>query len=154
MTETEFRALCRAASLALNLADADQLHDCCQVVVDGVDIGLVLDHSDKTQLLHCYVDIGAFDAVRHPDALAELLKLNLYSGSKTHGVFAMDPVSERALLVSHLPLHPGLTGERLAAILRAYAGTATDLRTGLLQQACLPPLASGAAQVAALAALA
>jgi hypothetical protein len=82
--------------------------------------------------MHCYVDLGAFGPEDRTDVYGELLKMNLFTGSKTSAVFAVDPDGGHALMVSQLLASANLTGENLAAIFRAYADLARKLRLGLL----------------------
>src|SRR5262249_18771382 len=132
MSEQEFDALRASLCLALGTINNSHLPGECLLDLDGVHIGLFFDPTTDTDKLQCYVDLGSFDPIDRPKVHEELLKLNLFTGSKTRGVFAIDPTTGNALMVSHLSTGPKVNGEYLAKVMRSYAAMVEQLRKGLI----------------------
>jgi hypothetical protein len=133
MNNLEFEELCRTASLALGIEDTGKLAHEGRIEIEGVAIGFFFNEKLNDGKMHCYVDLGAFDSADRADVYGELLKMNLFTGSKTSAVFALDPDGGHALMVSQLLASANLTGENLARIFRAYADLACKLRSRLLR---------------------
>lgn len=140
MTNLEFEELCRAASLALGMEDTGKLAHEGRIEIDDVAIGFFFNEKLNDGKMHCYVDLGAFEPADRTDVYGELLAMNLFTGSKTSAVFAIDPGTSHALMVSQLLASAKLTGENLADIFKAYAQLARKLRAGLLHGADDMPL--------------
>jgi hypothetical protein len=134
MTETQFRDLCRNASLALQAPSADALGEYGQIEVDGVDIGLFFDEEETPDMMFCYVDLGEVADTNRADIYENLLTLNLLSGSKTTGVYALDPASGNAIFVVHFYDPEEMEGNVLAEALRFYATQANSMRATLLKK--------------------
>jgi hypothetical protein len=146
MTETQFRDLCRDISLALQVEHAESLAEQGRITVDGVDMALFFNDQEESEMLACYVDLGEINPHTRSDAYAHLLTLNLMSGSKTTGVYALDPNSRNALFIVHFYHPEELDGETMAQTLRFYAAQANQMRGVLLNW---PQQASGFAQAQA-----
>lgn len=128
MDKTQFETLCRDTCVALGLDNPDALRDDGQIEVDGVDVALFFDEEDDADCIFCYVDLG-LPAVAHRAQICErLLELNLHHGSRSAGIYAIDPDSGHA--VSCLQLHDAdvLDGEYVAEMLQFYARESSDVR--------------------------
>ncbi|MGI4849086.1 MAG: CesT family type III secretion system chaperone [Janthinobacterium lividum] len=132
MTDAQFKALCERAGRELDEKQCASLVQFGQVDIDGVTIGLFLDEQESPDILFCYVDLGAVEHERRAHVFENLLTLNLLSGTKTTGVYAIDPASGNALFIVHLYEPETLEGKVLAEALRTYADQAKALRQGLL----------------------
>ena len=132
MTETEFQDLCRDISQTLQLSDLDALYRQGQVALDGVEIALFFDADIAPDTLLCYVDLGKVNPYNRMETYQSLLGLNLLTGSKTSGVYSLDPASGNAIFIVHFPHPERLDGKALARLLRGYAEQALAMRGGLL----------------------
>jgi hypothetical protein len=132
MNEIDFETMCRGASFILGVDDPEQLARDGYVDIDSVRVGLFFDEQKDSEQICCYVDIGEFAENDHARVNEQLLKLNLLTGSKTAGVFALDPMSGHPVLVVHLRIIEDFAGAKLAQTLRAYVTARNELRAGLL----------------------
>lgn len=102
MTEYECRSLLLQLGAALGLADPQRLADRHEAVIDGLAMHLVFDaerHADRWVL---HVELGAPPEHLWALALERLMRLNLLSGSKTTGVFALAPFGRQLVYAVHL----------------------------------------------------
>ena len=103
-----------------------------QVALDGVEIALFFDADIAPDTLMCYVDLGKVNPYNRTETYQSLLGLNLLSGSKTTGVYSLDPASGNAIFIVHFPHPERLDGKALARLLRDYTAQALAMRGGLL----------------------
>lgn len=130
MTEFERRSLLCQLGEALGLTDAHALADRHETVIDGLPLHL---HADSTQqgdrwVLH--IEVGEVPELRWALALERLMRLNLMSGSKTTGVFALAPFGRQVVYAVHLFDLAQHTPAQVAAGLRRHvdhARAALDL---------------------------
>jgi hypothetical protein len=145
MKETEYRSLCRQLSVALQQPDVDALGEQGRIEVDGVEIALFFDEQTNPDMLFCYVDMGAIPEMSRTEIYEQLLAMNLLSGSKTNGVYSLDPSSGNALFVVHF-MHPDtLDAAQLAEAFQVYATQTNSLRA-MLDEDSQPDLADAPAQ--------
>ncbi len=133
MDQQRYRSLCREASLLLELPDPDQLGNHGMLEHEGIQLALYYDDEVQDDRLFCYVDGGPVEASKRERIFERLLMLNLLSGSKTSGVYALDPGSGNVLFCVHIMQPDRLNAEKLATLLRSYVERAMNLRQ-LLQQ--------------------
>ncbi len=128
MNFENYRELCRDASIALSLPDPDRLANEGLLVKDGVAMSLFHDDEFVSDRLFCYVDLGPVEEAVRTRFFERLLMLNLLSGSKTSGVYTLDPASGNAIFCVHIMQPERLDGKQLAAMLDAYAGRARQMQ--------------------------
>ncbi len=128
MNFQQYRELCRDASVALGLPDPDRLANEGLLEKDGVAMSLFHDEEFVSDRLFCYVDLGPIDEAARTRIFERLLMLNLLSGTKTNGVYTLDPASGNAIFCIHLMDPDRLDGAHLARLLDAYAGRARKLQ--------------------------
>lgn len=132
MTEQQFLDLCASAAQHLDIAAREALAQRGEVEIDGVAMGLFFDGDQAPDMIFCYVDIGPVARQQRGEIYEQLLTLNLLSGSKTTGVYAIDPASGNAIFIVHLYDPETLQGHVLVQALSAYAAQANALRQSLL----------------------
>lgn len=145
MTDHDYHRFCHALIEELEGSDPDAFAQSGSLQVDGMDVGLFLQPGAQDTFC-CYIDVGPFDPVDRAHVFQELLKLNLLTGSKSNGVFAIDPRSEHVLLVAHVTADAAMSPQRLAIGLRSYVRLAREIRDALL----LPPTSGGRASPVAI----
>jgi hypothetical protein len=128
-----FESLCHATCLELNLDHPHQVRDHGCLHLDGVDIGLYLDEGVDPEWMSCYVDLGEIAEEKRQDIYEQLLTMNVAGGSQERGVFAVDPVSRNALLLSRLRPPATAAAARLAKTFRLYVDATLKMREGLLK---------------------
>jgi hypothetical protein len=129
---TQFKELCRAASASLDLEDLDQLGNQGFMEKEGIRIALFFDEEIIADRLFCYVDLGPITEDLRLSVYERLLTLNLLSGTKTSGVYTIDPASGNAIFCVPL-MHPErLDGTELAGLLQTYIHQALELHRTLL----------------------
>lgn len=133
MSFQRYLELCRAASVALQLEDLDRLGNEGHLEKDGIRVALFFDEEIVSDRLFCYVDLGPIAEDVRTKAFERLLTLNLLSGTKTSGVYAIDPVSGNAIFCVHLMSPEHIDGNELASMLRAYVARAVELQRTLLR---------------------
>lgn len=102
MTEYECRGLLLQLGAALGLADPQRLADRRQAEIEGLNVHLAFDAIQHPDRLVLHVELGEIPPQRLALALERLMRLNLLSGSKTTGVFALAPFGTQALYAVHL----------------------------------------------------
>lgn len=132
MTEVEFQDLCRDVSLELGREDINALGQDGRLELDDVHIALFFNEVADPDILFCYVDLGEIAEHQRVDVYENLLNLNLLTGTKTNGVFGVDPASGNAVMVSHLPVDELPQASRLTEVLRRFAQQAHNMRKTLL----------------------
>ena len=132
MDQASFKALCRATSIALQSQNPEALGETNLIEVDGVRAGLFFDEDTAPDRIICYIDIGPLPPADREEILGRLLAINLLTGTKTAGVYALDLQTDNVIFTQHF-LYPDLmTGEELAGILEAYSVHAANLKHSLL----------------------
>jgi len=128
MNSRQFQELCRDTCRELRIADPQGLAAGKAIEVDGFDMALVFDEALSPDKLYCYVDLGPIDIAERPAAHTRLLELNLLTGTRSNGVFALDAASGHAILVVHLHSPQALDEAQLARSLRLFAAQARATR--------------------------
>ncbi len=147
MSFYQYKELCRATSASLNLDDLEQLGNEGFLEKDGIRVALFFDEEIVADRLFCYVDLGPIEEEFRLLAYERLLTLNLLSGTKTSGVYTIDPASGNAIFCIHL-MHPEhLDGDVLAGMVGDYIHRALELQKTLLHTASTPSIFDIASQV-------
>ncbi len=133
MDHQGFLSLCRDVSLLLELPDPDRLGNEGYLEHEGIRLALFHDPDIIDDRLFCYVDIGPVNEASRPRIFERLLTLNLLSGSKTSGVYALDPGSGNVIFCVHIMQPDRLDAQQLADMLRAYVERALNLQHSVLQ---------------------
>lgn len=147
MNYHDYRELCRSASMALGLPDPENLATQGCLDIEGVRIALFFDEEILTDRLFCYVDLGPVPTEARERILERLLMLNLLSGTKTSGVYSVDPASGNAIFCVHLMNPERLSGDDLAGLLRSYADRATNLQRTVMRDIADLPFLDAVRQV-------
>ncbi len=101
MNEFELRSLLADVGTELGHADRYLLADLRHTVIDDVLVDLIHDpHLDPHRLI-LHFDMGELPADNPLIAMERLLRLNLLSGSKTTGVYALAPASSQVVYAVH-----------------------------------------------------
>lgn len=133
MSFQRYLELCRATSVALQLDDLDRLGNEGYLEKDGIRVALFFDEEIVSDRLFCYVDLGPIAEDIRTKVFERLLTLNLLSGTKTSGVYTIDPASGNAIFCVHLMNPDLLEGGELAGMLSAYVARAIELQRTLLR---------------------
>lgn len=133
MNFQQYRELCRDTSVVLGLPDPDRLANEGLLEKDGIAMSLFHDEEFVSDRLFCYVDLGPVDDAARTRIFERLLMLNLLSGTKTSGVYTLDPASGNAIFCVHIMDPDRLGGTRLAELLNAYAARARNLQQGVMK---------------------
>jgi hypothetical protein len=150
MDNQQFSNLCRTASLLLDLPDPDQLGDEGMTEHKGISIAMLYDEAVLNDRLFCYVDIGPIPDAQRERIFERLLLLNLISGSKTSGVYTLDPVSSNAIFCIHLMQPDQLDARQLADILDINVERILKLQQMVLQAEDDPSFLTSVREVFAL----
>lgn len=124
MTDYQFRTLLIEVSRALGHEDLHRLADLREAPIDGVPTRLLFDAVGAPQRLVLHFDLGPIPEPQVPVALERLLRLNLLSGSKTTGVYALEPFGWQATYAVHFFDLEQRSPVALAAALREHAASA------------------------------
>ncbi len=133
MDHLGFVSLCRDVSLLLELPDPDRLGNEGFLEHEGIRLALFHDPEIVDDRLFCYVDIGPVNEASRQRIFERLLMLNLLSGSKTSGVYALDPGSGNVIFCVHIMQPDRLAAQQLADMLHAYVERALTLQHTVLQ---------------------
>jgi hypothetical protein len=101
MNHSQFLDLCRDISTELNLEDLDELGFSNYLEIDDIPMAFIFDEHSNPDRIFCYVDHGPIEDSQRLDIYDNLLTLNLLSGTKTNGIYALDPTSGHVLFVIH-----------------------------------------------------
>jgi len=101
MNEFELRTLLVAVAAQLGHTDQYLLADLRHTVIDDVPVNFIHDSQRDPNRLILHFDMGELPENEPFLALLSLMHLNLLSGSKTTGVFALDPVAARLIYAVH-----------------------------------------------------
>ena len=132
MNFQQYKELCRSASLHLGLEDPDILASQGYMEKDGIRLALFFDDEIISDRLICYVDLGPIADEHKTKIFERLLTLNLLSGTKTSGVYTIDPSSGNAVFCVHMMSPETIEGDELAGMLDAYICRAIELQKTLL----------------------
>ena len=139
MSKEKFHTLCQQTCFALNISDTKALEDEGKIIIDDTEISIFYDEEDAPDYLLCSVDVGEINQEYRADILESLLALNLFSGTKTSGVYAVDIFSQRAVFIVMLSLTEILNGEDLVKTLKTYTQRSKHLNNTLLSKGSLIP---------------
>lgn len=131
MNQEQYSALCRSTCLALEIYDAAPLINEGQISIDGVKVQLMFDDLLSSDCILCIIELGDIPKDFKEQITESLLMINFLTGSKTTGVYAIDPLSQRASFVVTLINPDHLTGSDLADLLRRYADRNLHLKKTL-----------------------
>ena len=121
MNEFELRSLLADVGTELGHADRYLLADLRHTVIDEVLVDLIHDpHVDPDRLI-LHFDMGELPADNPLIAMERLLRLNLLSGSKTTGVYALAPASSQVVYAVHFFDLQRSTPRAVADALREHA---------------------------------
>lgn len=135
MDQEGFEKLCRDTGTALNAPDINALVSQQQITVNGIDIGIFFDEFSASDRIVCYVDIGKLPDTGREEILARVLAINILTGTKTSGVYGLDPQRDHLIFVQHFLYPDMLTGDSLATILQNYSEHARAARTTISEVA-------------------
>lgn len=122
MLQANFEELGRDACYELDSTDIDAFLNNGTIAVDSARVTLAFDDSLDSDCLSIYVHLpDAAPLLDDTLALRSLLALNMMTGSKTQGVFALDPQDGQPVFVAQLTGLNQLNGKSLAAYLRVFA---------------------------------
>lgn len=141
MNHSQFLELCRDISIELNLDDLDELGLSNYVEIDDIPIAFIFDEHSNPDRIFCYVDLGPIDDSLRLDIYHNLLTLNLLSGVKTNGVYALDPTSGHVLFVIHVVNLDQVDAEVIANDLRSYSARAISLQNNVFNGVAAAPIA-------------
>ena len=121
MNQEAYSELCRNTCSILGITDTDSLANQGYLSIDGIHIQLIFDETLSNDRILCVCEIGTVKENLKEKIFESLLMLNFLTGSKTSGVFAIDPMSQCASFVVTLLNPDSLTADRLADLLKCYA---------------------------------
>jgi hypothetical protein len=101
MNEYELRTLLVAVAAQLGHTDHYLIADLRHTVVDDVLVNFIHDAQHDPRRLVLHFDMGELPEHEAFLALLGLMHLNLLSGSKTTGVFALDAAASRLIYAVH-----------------------------------------------------
>ena len=141
MNHSQFIELCRDISTELNLEDLDELGFSNYLEIDDIPMAFIFDEHSNPDRIFCYVDHGPIEDSQRLDIYDNLLTLNLLSGTKTNGIYALDPTSGHVLFVIHVVDLDQSDAKVLANDLRSYSARAISLQNNLFKGAAAAPIA-------------
>ena len=131
MDQQQYSELCRSTCLALGINDTECIEKEGYLFIDETRIQLMFDDAFSNDCILCVVDIGEIPKYLQEKIFESLLMLNFLTGGKTTGVYAIDPLSQRASFVVTLINPDSLSAPELANLLRCYANRSVCLRKTL-----------------------
>ncbi len=132
MNQEQYSALCRDTCLALNISNPEYLISEGHLFIGEIKIQLMFDEVFSGNCIFCVCDIGDVREEVREKVFESLLMLNFLTGGKTTGVYAIDPLSQRASFVVTLINPDSLNGAELADLLQRYANRSAYLKKTLL----------------------
>jgi hypothetical protein len=94
---------------------------------------MMFDDFFSNDCILCITDIGEIPPYLKEKIFEALLTLNFLTGGKTTGVYAIDPISQRASFVVTLINPDSLSASDLADLLRCYANRSLQLQKTLFK---------------------
>lgn len=134
MNETDFKAMCYRASEVLGVEALDGLGEYGRIEIDGMDIAVFFNEDLAPDRIFCYLDLGPVKDAGRSEACENLMMLNFLVGTRTDGVFGMDPASGNVLMIVHVLASETLTGDLFAQALQFYAAQAASVRKSLIEE--------------------
>ncbi len=133
MNQEQYSELCRSTCLTLQISDTECITSEGFLFIDGIKVQLMFDDIFSNDCILCVVDIG--EILQHlKEKISEsLLMFNFLTGGKTTGVYAIDPLSQRASFVVTLLNPDSLNPSDLADLLRCYASRSLQLQKTLFK---------------------
>ena len=141
MNHSQFLELSRDISTELNLDDLDELGLSNYLEINDIPIAFIFDEHSAPDRIFCYVDLGPIEESQRLDIYDNLLMLNLLSGTKTNGIYALDPTSGHVLFVVHIVDLDQSDAKVIATDLRSYSARAISLQNNLFNGAAAAPIA-------------
>lgn len=141
MNYSQFLGLCHGISIELNLEDLDELWLSNYLEINDIPMAFIFDEHSDSDRIFCYVDLGPIDDSLRLDIYDNLLTLNLLTGVKTNGVYALDLTSGHVLFVTHIVNLDQVDAEVIANDLRSYSARAISLQKNLFNGDAAAPIA-------------
>jgi len=133
MDQQQYSELCRSTCLTLEIADTDCLTNEGFLLIGDIRIQMMFDDIFSNDCILCITDIGEIPPYLKEKIFESLLMLNFLTGGKTTGVYAIDPISQRASFVVTLINPDSLSASELANLLRCYASRSLQLQKTLFK---------------------
>jgi hypothetical protein len=133
MDQQQYSELCRSTCLSLEISDTECLTNEGFLFIDGIRIQMMFDEVFSNYCILCITDIGEIPSLFKEKIFESLLMLNFLTGGKTTGVYAIDPISQRASFVVTLINPDSLSASDLADLLRCYASRSLQLQKTLFK---------------------
>jgi hypothetical protein len=133
MDQQQYTELCRSTCLALEISDTECLTNEGFLFIDDIRIQMMFDDVFSNDCIFCIIDIGEIPSFLKEKIFESLLMLNFLTGGKTTGVYAIDPISQRASFVVTLINPDSLSATDLADLLRRYASRSLQLQKTLFK---------------------
>ena len=133
MDQQQYSELCRSTCLALEISDTECLTNEGFLFIDDIRIQMMFDDVFSNDCILCITDIGEIPPHLKEKVFESLLNLNFLTGGKTTGVYAIDPISQRASFVVTLINPDSLSPFDLADLLRCYASRSLQLQKTLFK---------------------
>lgn len=133
MDQQQYSELCRSTCLALEIFDTECLTNEGFLFIDDIRIQMMFDDIFSNDYILCITDIGEIPPHLKEKIFESLLNLNFLTGGKTTGVYAIDPISQRASFVVALINPDSLSASDLADLLRCYASRSLQLQKTLFK---------------------
>lgn len=133
MDQQQYSELCRSTCLTLEIADTECLTNEGFLLIGDIRIQMIFDDIFSNDCILCITDIGEIPPYLKEKIFESLLMLNFLTGGKTTGVYAIDPISQRASFVVTLINPDSLSASELANLLRCYASRSLQLQKTLFK---------------------
>jgi hypothetical protein len=133
MDQQQYSELCRSTCLTLEIADTECLTNQGFLLIGDIRIQMMFDDIFSNGCILCITDIGEIPPYLKEKIFESLLMLNFLTGGKTTGVYAIDPISQRASFVVTLINPDSLNASDLADLLRCYANRSLQLQKTLFK---------------------
>lgn len=128
MNQSSFRDLCREISTQMGIEDIDLLGTEGYLEIASIPMAVIFDEDLTPDRIFCYVDIGPVEDLQRLRGYEILLELNLLSGTKTQGVYSIDPSSRHVIFAVQLMDLDSLNPEQLRQQLESYSKQALRLQ--------------------------
>jgi hypothetical protein len=133
MDQQQYSELCRGTCVLLEISDTECLTNQGFLFIDDIRIQIIFDDIFSNDCILCITDIGEIPSFLKEKIFESLLMLNFLTGGKTTGVYAIDPISQRASFVVTLINPDSLSASDLADLLRCYASRSLQLQKTLFK---------------------
>ena len=133
MDQQQYSELFRSTCLALEISDTECLANEEFLLIGDIRIQIMFDDVFSNDCILCITDIGEIQPHLKEKIFESLLMLNFLTGGKTTGVYAIDPISQRASFVVTLINPDSLSASDLADLLRCYASRSLQLQKTLFK---------------------